>query len=865
MRFDKFTVKSQEAIAEAQAIAQKRNQQQIELEHLLLALLEQPDGLVVPILKKIGVDPAEVKGKTELALDKIPKVYGEAGGQVYLSPALNRTLMKAQEEADKLKDEYVSTEHIFIAIVEEKGCAASTILSESGISRDEIFKTLKEIRGSQRVTDQNPEEKYQALEKYSRDLIELARRGRLDPVIGRDEEVRRVIQVLSRRTKNNPVLIGEPGVGKTAIAEGLAQRIVSGDIPDTLKNKKIVALDIGALIAGAKFRGEFEERLKAVLGEISKAEGEIILFIDELHTLVGAGAAEGAMDASNMLKPALARGELRCVGATTLDEYRKHIEKDAALERRFQPVYVGEPNVEDTIAILRGLKEKYEVHHGVRIKDNAIVAAATLSNRYITDRFLPDKAIDLIDEAASRMRIEIDSLPTEIDEIERRIIQYQIEREALKKEKDAASIERLASIDKELAELREKSGAMKAHWMAEKDAIQKIRKIKERTEETKSEAQKAERDGRLEKAAELRYGTLMELEKELKENNERLIELQKEKKMLSEEVDEEEIAQIVSRWTGVPVSRMMEGEVDKLLHTEENLSKRVVGQEEAISAVANAVRRSRAGLQDPNRPIGSFIFMGPTGVGKTELARALAEFIFDDEQAMVRIDMSEYMEKHTVSRLIGAPPGYVGYEEGGQLTETVRRRPYSVILFDEIEKAHSDVFNVLLQVLDDGRLTDGQGRTVDFRNSILIMTSNVGSSHIQDLGEKDYDQMKDLVWSELQAKFKPEFINRVDDVIIFHPLSIEHIKVIIDIQLVRLKKLLAEKQLSLELTDAAKEKLAEVGFDPHFGARPLKRAIQHEIQNPLSMDILSGKFKGGDVVVADLGEEQGQLLKFTLK
>ncbi|MDT8316484.1 MAG: ATP-dependent chaperone ClpB [bacterium] len=865
MRFDKFTVKSQEAIAEAQAIAQKRNQQQIEVEHLLLALLDQPEGIIVPILKKIGVDPAELRGKTGAALDKIPKVYGEPGGQVYLSPALNRVLMKAQEEADKLKDEYVSTEHVFIAILEEKDSAASAILAKSGISRNDIFKTLKEIRGSQRVTDQNPEGKYQALEKYARDLIDLARRGKLDPVIGRDEEVRRVIQVLSRRTKNNPVLIGEPGVGKTAIAEGLAQRIVSGDIPETLKNKKIVALDMGALIAGAKFRGEFEERLKAVLGEIAEADGEIILFIDELHTLVGAGAAEGAMDASNMLKPALARGELRCVGATTLDEYRKHIEKDAALERRFQPVYVGEPDVEDSIAILRGLKERYEVHHGVRIKDSAIVAAATLSNRYITDRFLPDKAIDLIDEAASRMRIEIDSLPTEIDEVERKIIQHQIEREALKKEKDASSKERLASIDKELAGLKEKSDSMKAHWMAEKDAIQKIRDIKERTEETKNEAAKAEREGRLEKAAELKYGTLMELERELKESKVRLESLQEEKKMLSEEVGDEEIAEIVSRWTGVPVSRMMEGEVDKLLRTEENLQKRVVGQDEAIFAVANAVRRSRAGLQDPNRPIGSFIFMGPTGVGKTELARALAEFIFDDEQAMIRIDMSEYMEKHTVSRLIGAPPGYVGYDEGGQLTEAVRRRPYSVILFDEIEKAHSDVFNVLLQVLDDGRLTDGQGRTVDFRNSILIMTSNVGSSHIQDLGEKDYEEMKRLVWAELQAQFKPEFINRVDDVIIFHSLSLEHIKIIIDIQLERLKKLLADRKLTLELSDAAKEKLAEVGFDPHFGARPLKRALQQEIQNPLSMEILSGSFSEGDTIMADLGEEEGKLLKFTRK
>ena len=865
MRFDRFTVKSQEAVTEAQGIAQKRNQQQIEVEHLLLALLEQRDGLVVPILKKIGIDPAEIKTKTEGAINKIPKVYGDSGGQIYLSPALNRVLIKAEEEAGKLKDEYVSTEHIFIAMVEEKGSAASTILSGSGISRDQIFKTLKEIRGSQRVTDQNPEGKYQALEKYARDLIGLARRGKLDPVIGRDEEVRRVIQVLSRRTKNNPVLIGEPGVGKTAIAEGLAQRIVSGDIPETLKNKKIVALDMGALIAGAKFRGEFEERLKAVLTEIAEAEGEIILFIDELHTLVGAGAAEGAMDASNMLKPALARGELRCVGATTLDEYRKHIEKDAALERRFQPVFVGEPNVEDTIAILRGLKERYEVHHGVRIKDSAIVAAATLSNRYITDRFLPDKAIDLIDEAASRMRIEIDSLPTEIDEVERKIIQHQIEREALKKEKDAASKERLLSIDKELAGLKEKSGAMKAQWMAEKDAIQKIRDIKEKTEETKNEAVKAEREGRLEKAAELKYGTLMELERELRESNERLTALQEEKKMLSEEVGDEEIAEIVSRWTGVPVSRMMEGEVDKLLCTEENLKKRVVGQDEAISVVANAVRRSRAGLQDPNRPIGSFIFMGPTGVGKTELARALAEFIFDDEQAMVRIDMSEYMEKHTVSRLIGAPPGYVGYDEGGQLTEMVRRRPYSVILFDEIEKAHSDVFNVLLQVLDDGRLTDGQGRTVDFRNCILIMTSNIGSRHIQEFGEREYEEMKRLVWAELQVQFKPEFINRVDDVIIFHSLGLEHVKTIVDIQLERLKKLLADKKLTLELTEAAKERLATEGFDPHFGARPLKRAIQREIQNPLSMEILSGRFSEGDTIIADLGEEEGKMLKFSCK
>ena len=865
MRFDKFTVKSQEAIAEAQSITEKMNHQQIDTEHLFKALLDQPEGVVVPLLKKAGIDVPQLRARIEEILEKVPKVYGGGGAQVYLSQALNKVFIKAQEEAGKLKDDFVSTEHLLIGLAEEKGTAAGKLLSESGLTRDLIFKTLKEIRGSQRVTDQNPEGKYQSLEKYARDLIDLARRGKLDPVIGRDEEVRRVIQVLSRRTKNNPVLIGEPGVGKTAIAEGLAQRIVSGDIPETLKNKKIVALDMGALIAGAKFRGEFEERLKAVLKEIAEAEGEIILFIDELHTLVGAGAAEGAMDASNMLKPALARGELRCVGATTLDEYRKHIEKDAALERRFQPVLVGEPNVEDTIAILRGLKERYEVHHGVRIKDNAIVAAATLSNRYITDRFLPDKAIDLIDEAASRMRIEIDSLPTEIDEVERKIIQCQIEAEALKKEKDAASKERLGNIEKELAELKEKSAAMKVHWMAEKEAIQKIRELKEKIENTKIDAAKAEREGNLGKAAELKYGTLIELEKSMEAENKHLEEQQKDKKMLSEEVGEEEIAEIVSRWTGVPLSRMMEGEMDKLLHTEERLKKRVVGQEEAISAVANAVRRSRAGLQDPNRPMGSFIFLGPTGVGKTELARALAEFMFDDEQAMVRIDMSEYMEKHTVSRLIGAPPGYVGYEEGGQLTESVRRRPYSVILFDEIEKAHNDVFNVLLQVLDDGRLTDGQGRTVDFKNTILIMTSNIGSRHIQDFAEGEYEAMKKLVWTELQASFKPEFINRVDDVIIFHQLGLEEIKVIIDIQLERLKKLLSDRKLTIELTDAAKASLATVGFDPQFGARPLKRAIQHEIQDPLAMEILAGRFLEGDIIVVDKAAGGEKLLKFEKK
>jgi ATP-dependent Clp protease ATP-binding subunit ClpB len=846
-RFDKLTLKATEAVQAAQDSASKRHHQHIEVEHLLLALMEQTDGVVLPLLKKLGADPGRIKGDIEEFLNRLPKVEGLV--QTYLSPRLGKIFERAEQEAERLKDEYVSTEHLLIAISDGDG-AARDILNRHGVTKDNIFTVLVDIRGSQRVTDQNPEDKYQALTRYGRDLTDMARRGKLDPVIGRDEEIRRVVQVLSRRTKNNPVLIGEPGVGKTAIAEGLAQRIVSGDVPEGLKNKRVVALDMGALIAGAKYRGEFEDRLKAVLKEVTEASGEVVLFIDELHTVVGAGAAEGAMDASNMLKPALARGELRCVGATTLNEYRKHIEKDPALERRFQPVIVREPSVEDAISILRGLKERYEIHHGVKIKDSALVSAAILSHRYIADRFLPDKAIDLIDEAASRLRMEIDSMPTELDEVERRIRQLEIEREAVRKEKDPASRERIAKIEKEIAELSEKQGSLKAQWQAEKEGIQKIRAVKEQIEQARIEAEKAEREGNLGRAAELRYGRLLELQKQLDAESARLAVVQSQTKILKEEVDDEDVAEIVSKWTGIPVSKMLEGEMQKLLHMDDRLRKRVVGQDEAIKAVSDAVRRARAGIQDPNRPIGSFIFMGPTGVGKTELARALAEFLFDDEQAMIRIDMSEYQERHTVSRLIGAPPGYVGYEEGGQLTEAVRRRPYSVILFDEIEKAHAEVFNVLLQLLDDGRLTDGQGRTVDFKNTVVIMTSNIGSQNIQDL-QNDEEEMRRRVTEVMRQQFRPEFLNRIDDVIIFHPLDAEVLKKIVEIQVRQVEKRLADRKIMIELTESAKELLAEEGFDLMYGARPLKRVIQRDVLNPLASKILSGEITEGTQVIVD--------------
>ena len=852
MRPDKFTIKSQEAIQKAQDLAQEKGHQQVDVDHLIFVLFEE--GIVPEIMKKLGADIAFLRKNIESEIDRMPKVLGSSPvGQLYVTQELKDVFEAAYKESKHLKDDYVSVEHLLLGVVKIKS-RAEKLLKKNGVTFDKVLSAMREVRGTQRVTDAAPEDKYQALKKYAKDLTELAEQGKLDPVIGRDEEIRRVIQVLSRRTKNNPVVIGEPGVGKTAIAEGLAQRITSGDVPQGLKGKKVVSLDMGSLVAGAKFRGEFEDRLKAVLKEIEDAQGSVILFIDELHTVVGAGAAEGAIDASNMLKPALARGDLRCVGATTISEYRKYIEKDPALERRFQPVFVQEPDVEDTISILRGLKERYEVYHGVRIKDAAIIAAAVLSNRYISDRFLPDKAIDLIDEAASSLKMEIDSMPAELDELERKVRQHEIERQAVMKEKDEASKERLRRIEEEIAGFKEKRDLLKVQWLGEKEVIDKIGSVREELENTKIEAEKAEREGDLNRAAELKYGRMLELSKQLDEDNAKLLQQENRDRMLKEEVDEEDIADIVSKWTGIPVSRMLEGEAEKLLNMEERLRQRVVGQDEAIRAVSDAVRRARAGIQDPDRPIGSFIFLGPTGVGKTELARALAEFLFDAQEAMIRVDMSEYQERHTVSRMIGAPPGYVGYDEGGQLTEAVRRRPYSVILFDEVEKAHQEIFNVLLQLLDDGRLTDGHGRTVDFRNTVVIMTSNIGSQHIQEMLTEwaDEKQIRKSVMEDLKAFFKPEFLNRVDETIIFHALDRELLKKIVGIQMEHMKRYLMEKNIDIELTEGAKAWLAESGYDALYGARPLKRAIQRDILNPLASKLLEGEFSPGDVIEADI-------------